>query len=157
MMWEPYFHSHGLLCTVRSKVYSALRKERHGTGGRGALVAPEREGGAVEEDGRCMIKAYILKSLTSPLVWLMVPASQSDRSKGLEKWCNYGFLNRGPKRPAWRRIWGRFYSASWTADGRSLHPSIPRATHPEAPRHFSCPSPPRHPSLGLMACLAAPL
>lgn len=61
------------------------------------------EGGVMGKRRGCMIKAYILKSLTSPLVWLMRPTSQSDRGKGLEKWCNYCFLNRGLKRPVWRK------------------------------------------------------
>lgn len=83
------------------------------------------EGGVVEEDRRCMIKAYILKSLTSPLVWLMGPASQSDRGKGLEKWCNYCFLNRGLKRPAWKEDLEEILQGILDSRLPPLHPSTP--------------------------------
>lgn len=115
------------------------------------------EGGVEEEDRRCMIKAYILKSLTSPLVWLMGPASQSDRGKGLEKWCNYCFLNRGLKRPAWKEDLEEILQGILDSRLPHFHPNIPPATHPEAPQHYFNPSPLRRLSSGLVACFTGPL
>lgn len=86
------------------------------------------KGGVVRKDRECMIKAYILKSLTSPLVWLMGPASQSDRGKGLEKWCNYCFLNRGLKRPVWKKDLEEILQGILDSRLPPLHPSILRHT-----------------------------
>lgn len=107
---------------------------------------------------RCMIKAYILKSLTSPLVWLMMPASHSDGGKGLEKWCNYYFLNRGLKRPAWKEdleeIPQRILDSHLLTQ---LFPLPHTHTHTETPRHYSYPSPLRLLSSNLMACFTSAL
>lgn len=130
-------HGAAGMCSSESQNNIAQKRHFHwqrgSVGGTGGDRIPELgEGGAVGEGGRCMIKAHVLKSLTSPLVWLMVPASQTDRSKGLEKWCNYCFLNRGgKKKPVW---------SAGDSTGRRLAPFYPtlcHATHPQAPRHHS--------------------
>lgn len=60
----------------------------------------------------------------------MVPALQSDRGKGLEKWCNYCFLNRGLERPAWSEDLevNLLCILDWSLP--SLHPSIPHTLKP---------------------------
>lgn len=110
------------------------------------------EGGAEEEDRRCMIKAYILKSLTSPLVWLMGPASQSDRGKGLEKWCNYCFLNRGLKRPAWKEDLEEILQGILDSSLPPLHPSnplLPPRHTPWRPTALASPFPSKAPLIRL--------
>lgn len=119
----------------------AVRKERYAReGGEGFLKPRGRSCGKRWRRG-CMIKAYILKSLTSPLVWLMGPTLQADRSKGLEKWCNYCFLNSGLKRPVWKKDLEEILQGILDSRLSPLHPSTPPATYPEASRPNCTPSP----------------
>lgn len=92
---------------------------------RGVPKAEKAELWGRMERGGCMIKTYILKSLTSPLVWLMEPTLQADRSKGLEKWCNYCFLNSGPKRLVWKKDLEEILQGILDSRVSLLHPSTP--------------------------------
>lgn len=105
----------------------AVRKERSARKrGEGFLKLRRRScGEGWRGVGGCMIKAYILKSLTSPLVWLMEPTLQADRSKGLEKWCNYCFLNSGPKRLVWKKDLEEILQGILDSRVSLLHPSTP--------------------------------
>lgn len=113
-----------------------------------------RKGGVLGKDRGCMIKAYILKSLTSPLVWLMRPTSHSDRGKRLEKWCNYCFLNRGLKRPVWKKDLVEILQGILDSRLSAFHPSTPPPPHTLKPPDYWNPSPSRRFSSDSIACLA---
>lgn len=158
IIWKFIFHSHGPFNTLcRDVQKDGCEKRKICQRGRRGVPKAERVELWKRWRRGCMIKAYILKSLTSPLVWLMGPTLQADRSKGLEKWCNYCFLNSGLKRPVWKEDLEEILQGILDSRLSPLHPSTPPATHPDASRPNYTPSHPRRLSWGITACFTSPL